>query len=142
MPRILSIDYGRRRTGLAVTDPLQLVAGGLCTVPTAELLPFIVRYVAEHDVQTIVVGQPTQTDGLPSENWPRVQAFLGRLRQQLPQIQVELFDERFTSCLAHQAMLQAGLPRHKRQDRALVDQISATIILQSYMEAHPSDRGN
>lgn len=135
MPRILSIDYGKRRTGLAVTDPLQLIAGGLCTVETPQLLAYIQNYVSREEVERIVVGLPTQTNGQPSENQARVREFVGRLRKALPNIPVEFYDERFTSVLAHQAMLESGIGRKRRQDKALVDEISATIILQSYMES-------
>lgn len=135
MPRILSIDYGKRRTGLAVTDPLQLIAGGLCTIETPQLLAYIQNYVSREEVERIVVGLPTQTNGQPSENQARVREFVGRLRKALPNIPVEFYDERFTSVLAHQAMLESGIGRKRRQDKALVDEISATIILQSYMES-------
>lgn len=135
MGRILSIDYGRERTGLAVTDPLQLIANGLTTVPTASLLDFITDYVRKEQVERIIVGQPKQTNGEDSENMKRVAPFVARLRKMLPDIPVELFDERFTSVLAHQTMLQGGLKKKARQDKALVDEISATIILQDWMEA-------
>ncbi len=135
MGRILSIDYGKKRTGLAVTDPLQIIANGLTTVPTSELMAFIKGYVGREQVERIIVGQPKQADGADSENMKRVEPFVQRLRKELPDIPVEYFDERFTSVLAHQAMLQGGLKKKDRQNKALVDEISATIILQGWMES-------
>ncbi|MDO4211226.1 MAG: Holliday junction resolvase RuvX [Bacteroidales bacterium] len=132
--RILSIDYGKKRTGLAVTDPMQIIAGGLTTVDTKELLAYIVNYVGREPVETIVIGLPTQPNGQPSENQARVRSFTGELKKALPNIEVEFYDERFTSVMAHQVMLDSGLGRKRRQDKALVDEISATIILQNYLE--------
>ena len=134
--RILAIDYGKKRTGLAVPDPLQLIANGLCTVATTELERYLLDYVAREPVERIVVGQPRQMNGQDSENMVRIQPFVNRLRRILPQVPVELFDERFTSVLAHRAMLESGISRKARQNKALVDEISATIILQGWMEAH------
>ena len=133
--RVLAIDYGKKRTGLAVTDPLQLIAGGLGTVPTAELERFVVDYVAREPLERIVVGQPRQMNGADSENMARIRPFVNRLRKLLPDTPVEFFDERFTSVLAHRAMLESGIGRKARQNKALVDEISATIILQGWMEA-------
>jgi len=135
MPRILSIDYGRKRTGLAVTDPLQIIAGGLATVATAQLPAFLRDYCRREAVERIVMGLPVQTNGQPSENQQRVRRFAASLGKLLPGIPVEFHDERFTSVLAHRAMIDGGLGRKRRQDKALVDEISATIILQSYMES-------
>lgn len=132
--RILSIDYGKRRTGLAVTDPMQIIAGGLTTVDTKELLTFLKDYTSREAVETIVVGLPTQPNGQPSENQARVRSFTGELRKALPDIKVEFYDERFTSVMAHQTMLDSGIGRKRRQDKALVDEISATIILQDYLD--------
>lgn len=132
--RILSIDYGKRRTGLAVTDPMQIIAGGLTTVDTKELLNFLKEYTSREAVETIVVGLPTQPNGQPSENQARVRSFTGELRKALPAINVEFYDERFTSVMAHQVMLESGIGRKRRQDKGLVDEISATIILQNYLE--------
>lgn len=132
--RILSIDYGKRRTGLAVTDPMQIIAGGLTTVDTKELLTFLKDYTSREAVETIVVGLPTQPNGQPSENQARVRSFTGELRKALPDIKVEFYDERFTSVMAHQTMLESGIGRKRRQDKALVDEISATIILQDYLD--------
>lgn len=132
--RILAIDYGKKRTGLAVTDPLQLIAGGLTTVETKTLLKFIKDYVEREPVETIVIGLPMQPNGMPSENQERVRSFTGELKKALPEIPVEFYDERFTSVLAHRAMIDSGIGRKRRQDKALVDEISATIILQNYLE--------
>lgn len=139
MARILSIDYGKKRTGLAVTDPLQMIANGLTTVDTAQLLDFIADYLSKEQVERIVVGYPKQTNGEDSENMKRITPFVNRLRKLYPTITVELYDERFTSVLAHRAIIESGIGRKARQDKALVDKISATIILQDYMErkTHP-----
>ena len=135
MARILSIDYGKKRTGLAVTDPLQIIAGGLATVSTSELFDYLQAYIAREEVERIVIGEPRQPNGLPSENLQRVQQFVNRWRKAVPQIPIEFYDERFTSVLAHQAMIEGGLKKKARQDKALVDEISATIILQDYMRS-------
>ena len=135
MARILSIDYGKKRTGLAVTDPLQLIAGGLATVATYELYDYLQQYVAREDVERIVIGEPRQPNGQPNENLARVQQFVNRWRKAMPQIPIEYYDERFTSVLAHQAMIAGGLKKKARQDKALVDEISATIILEDYMRS-------
>ena len=135
MARILSIDYGKKRTGLAVTDPLQLIAGGLATVSTSTLFDFLKQYVAQESVERIVIGEPRQPNGQPSENLERVRQFVNRWRKAMPQIPIEYYDERFTSVLAHQAMIDGGLKKKARQDKALVDEISATIILEDYMRS-------
>lgn len=134
MARILSIDYGKRRTGLAVTDPCQIIAGGLTTVETPTLIKFLQDYVAKEPVERFVVGLPKQTNGLDSENLPRVQAFVHKLEAVFPDIPVEWWDERYTSVMAHQVMLDSGIGKKARQNKALVDEISATIILQGWME--------
>lgn len=133
--RILSVDYGRKRTGLAVTDPLQIIAGGLATVSTSELFDYLKKYIECEQVERIVIGEPRQPNGEPSENLQRVQQFVNRWRKAVPEVPIEFYDERFTSVLAHQAMLQGGLRKKARQDKALVDEISATILLQDYMES-------
>lgn len=143
--RILSVDYGKKRTGLAVTDPLQIIANGLVTVATSELLEYIKQYVQREEVETIVIGEPRQPNGEPSENLQRVRSFAGVLRRELDamrengtlghDIRLEWYDERFTSVLAHQAMLTSGIGKKARQNKALVDEISATIILQDYMRS-------
>ena len=135
MARILAIDYGKKRTGLAVTDVLQIIANGLTTVPTHTLMDFIFDYVKREPVERIVVGLPKQMNNQPSENMVRIEPFVNRLRKVLPNIPVEYVDERFTSVLAHQAMLDGGLKKKDRQRKELVDEISATIILQSYMDS-------
>lgn len=135
MARILSIDYGKKRTGLAVTDPLQIVPGGLATVNTSGLLQFLLDYTAREQVERIVIGEPKQADGTPSENMGRVREFVALWRKRMPQIPIEYYDERFTSVLAHRAMLDGGLSKKARRDKALVDEISATIILQDYMSS-------
>ena len=135
MSRILSIDYGKRRTGLAVTDPLQIIAGGLATVSTSELYDYLVAYVSREPVERIVIGKPIQPNGQPSENLARVEQFVNRWRKNQPQLPIEYVDERFTSVLAHRAMIDGGLKKKARQNKALVDEISATIILQSYLES-------
>ena len=135
MARIVSIDYGKKRTGLAVTDPLQLIAGGLATVATSELYEWLCSYVQREQVERLVIGEPRQPNGLPSENLERVRQFVNRWRKQQPQIPIEYFDERFTSVLAHRAMIDGGLKKKARQDKALVDEISATIMLQDFMRS-------
>ena len=135
MARTLSIDYGRKRTGIAVTDPLQIIAGGLATVSTSELFGWLEQYISHEQVERIVIGEPRQSNGQPSENLQRVQQFVSRWRKAHPELPVDYYDERFTSVLAHQAMLDGGLKKKARQDKALVDEISATIILQSYLES-------
>ena len=135
MSRLLSVDYGKKRCGIAVTDPLQIVPGGLATVATSELLAFLKDYTSREQVERIIIGEPKQPNGQPSENLPLVKAFAAQLRKALPEIPVVFYDERFTSVLAHKAMLDGGLRRKARQDKALVDEISATIILQDYMNS-------
>jgi len=136
--RILSVDYGVRRTGLAVTDPLKIIAGGLTTVETPQLMRFLKDYSARETVERFVVGFPRQTNGRDSENLPRVLAFVEQLKKTFPGVPVDMWDERYTSVLAHQTMLQSGIGKKARQNKALVDEISATIILQGWMEG----RGN
>ena len=135
MARILAIDYGKKRTGLAVTDELQIIANGLTTVATVDLVDFILDYVAKEPVERIVVGMPKQMNNQPSENMGRIRPFVGHLRKLLPEIPVEYHDERFTSVLAHQAILASGIGKMARRNKELVDEVSATIILQSYMES-------
>ena len=127
-------DYGRKRTGLAVTDTLQMIANGLTTVPSGELTRFLADYVSCEPVERFVVGLPKQMNNELSENMRYVEAFVTHLKRTIPDIPVEYYDERFTSVLAHKAMLDGGLKKKKRQDKGLVDEISAVIILQSYLE--------
>lgn len=133
--RILSVDYGKKRTGLAVTDPLQIIANGLVTVATSDLMRFLKEYCAKEAVSTIVVGEPWQPNGKPSENLQRVRSFVELLKKNFPDKEIVLYDERFTSVIAHRTMIDAGLHKKARQDKSLVDEISATIILQDYMES-------
>lgn len=135
MARIVSIDYGRKRTGLAVTDPLQIIAGGLATVATSELFEWLLAYVAREQVERIVIGEPRQLNGEPSENLARVQQFVNRWRKANPNIPIDYYDERFTSVMAHQVMIDGGLHKKARQNKGLVDEISATIILEDYMRS-------
>ena len=119
----------------AVTDPLQIIAGPLTTVDTRDLLAFIDDYIGREQVERIVVGYPRRLDGSDSENMRRITPFVNRLRKIYPSVQVDLFDERFTSVIAHKAIIDSGIPRKARQDKALVDKISAAIILEEYMAA-------
>ena len=135
MARILSVDYGKKRSGVAVTDPLQIIAGGLATVATYQLMKFIEEYMSRENVEMIVIGEPKQTNGQPSENLQRVKQFVEKWENTHPDVPIVYYDERFTSVLAHQAMIQGGLKKKARQDKALVDEISATIILQSFLES-------
>ena len=135
MSRILAIDYGTRRTGIAVSDPLRLIAGGLETVETRQLEKWLADYFAREDVGTIVLGKPAQMDGTPSETWRFIEPLAVRLRQAWPDKEVTFYDERFTSVLAHRTILESGIGKMARRDKALVDKISATIILQSYMDS-------
>lgn len=135
MGRILAIDYGTKRTGIAVTDPLRIIANGLETVPTHMLQTWLKQYLAAQPVDIIVVGKPTQMDGAPSETMAHITPLAEKLRAEYPNKQVVLHDERFTSCLAHRAIIDGGVPKMARRDKALVDTVSATIILQSYLES-------
>ena len=120
---------------MAVTDPLQLIAGGLATVSTSELFDWLKGYISREDVERIVIGEPRQPNGEPSENLARVQQFVNRWRKAVPNVPIEYYDERFTSVLAHQVMLDSGIGKKARQNKGLVDEISATIILEDYMRS-------
>ena len=135
MGRILGIDYGRKRTGIAVTDPLQIIAGNLATVPTHTLMQFIKDYMARETVERIVVGQPTQLNGEPSESMKYITPFVNRLRKELPDMPIVMYDERFTSTIAHQAMIDGGMKKSDRRDKSRVDAIAATIILNDYLQS-------
>ncbi|MFT3740021.1 MAG: Holliday junction resolvase RuvX [Breznakibacter sp.] len=135
MGRILAIDYGKKKTGLAVTDPLQIVANGLDTVPSKDVVAFLERYIKSEAVDLFVLGHPVQNSGEESESMRYIRPFYNTLKNKFPHIPVEWVDERFTSKLAFQTMIGAGLKRTDRQNKELVDKISATIILQSYMES-------
>ena len=140
MGRILAIDYGKKRTGLAVTDTLQLIANGLETVATHTLLQYLKEYIAKEPVDTIVVGLPKQMNGEPSESMRYIEPFVATLRKTFPQIPVEMYDERFTSTIAHKAMIDGGMKKSDRRDKARVDSIAATIILTDYLQ-HRDMRG-
>jgi len=133
--RILSLDIGRKRTGVAVTDPLKIIANGLTTIPTHTIFDFLTAYFEKENVELLVVGYPVQMNNTPSEAVTYVIPVLNRLKKVFPQLKVELVDERFTSKLAMQAMIDGGMKKKDRQNKATVDTISATIILQSYLES-------
>lgn len=135
MGRILAIDYGQKRTGIAVTDNLQLIANGLCTLKSFEVMTFLEDYFKKEKVDTIVIGYPKTLQNTASESLRYINPFLKQLTKKFPDLHIVQYDERFTSQIAFQAMLDSGIGRMKRQDKALVDKISATIILQSYMES-------
>jgi len=133
MGRLLAIDYGVKRTGIAVTDELQIIASALTTVETKDLLVFLKNYVSNEQVDKFIVGLPKQMDNTASESEVHIQKFLEKLTVDIPEISVERFDERFTSKMAFQTMIDSGLSKKQRRNKALVDEISATLILQSYM---------
>ncbi len=133
MARILAIDYGLKRTGIAVTDELQIIASGLTTVATKELIPFLKDYVVKESVELFLVGLPKQMNNEPSQSEAFINPFLNRLKVTFPKIPIERVDERFTSKIAFQTMIDGGLNKKQRKNKALVDQISATLILQSYL---------
>ncbi|WP_455063277.1 Holliday junction resolvase RuvX [Prevotella sp.] len=136
MGRILAIDYGKKRTGLAVTDPLRIIANGLATIPTSDIFDYLTQYVAKESVDQLVIGKPIQPNGQPSENLARVENFVNRWRKLHPEMPIDYYDERFTSVIAHQAMIAGGVKKKTRRgDKGLVDEISATIILQDYMRS-------
>jgi putative Holliday junction resolvase len=137
MARILAIDYGQKRVGLAVTDPLQIIANGLDTVPTAGVLDYLKKYLEKEPVEKMVIGLPKQMNGEESEMMKYIRPFVVALQKAFPEMEIVYVDERFTSVLAQKAMLDGGLKKKDRQNKALVDKISATIILQSYMEKPP-----
>jgi putative Holliday junction resolvase len=132
--RILSIDYGRKRIGLAVTDPMQMIANGLDTVSPQDIFLFLEKYLANNAVEKFVIGLPKQMNGAESETMGDIRAFATALGRKFPDVPIEFFDERFTSVLAHQAMIESGISKKARQNKALVDKISATIILQGFLE--------
>ena len=136
MGRILGIDYGRKRCGIAVTDPLKIIANGLTTVPSHTLIDFLQGYVAKESVEKIIVGLPKQLNGNPSESMNYITPFLNRLRKVLPDIPVEMYDERFTSTIAHKAMLDGGMKKKARQNKEIVDTIAASIILNDYLQSN------
>ena len=134
MKRLLAIDYGVKRCGIAVTDPLQIIASGLTTIATTDLIPFLKKYTSEEVVEKIIIGKPKQMNNEDSEIETDIQQFIDKLKTELPLIDIEREDERFTSKMAFQTMIDGGLKKKQRQNKALIDQISATIILQSYLK--------
>jgi len=132
--RILAIDYGTKRTGIAVSDPLQIIANGLDTLPTDKVLDFLTQYLAAEEVDTIVVGEPMYPDGNPAQIAHLVVGFVRQLRRAFPQVEIAMQDERYTSEEAKEAIRQSGVGQKKRRDKSLVDKISAVIILQNFME--------
>ena len=136
MGRILAIDYGRKRSGIAVTDPLKIIANGLTTVPSHTLIEFIQGYVAKESVEKIVVGLPKQLNGDPSESMKYITPFLNRLKKVIPDIPVEMYDERFTSTIAHKAMIDGGMKKSDRRNKEIVDTIAASIILNDYLQSN------
>ena len=133
MGRILAFDYGTKRIGIAVTDPLQLIASGLKTVETSEILPFLKAYCTDEEVVLFVVGLPKQMNNLPSESEQFIKSFIRNLKRTFPEIPIKRADERFTSKMALQSMIDSGIKKKQRQNKAMVDEISATLILQSYL---------
>ncbi|MBR3407569.1 MAG: Holliday junction resolvase RuvX [Paludibacteraceae bacterium] len=135
MGRILAIDYGRKRTGLAVTDPLRITASPLLTVETAQLVAWLRDYFAREQVDEVVIGHPTQMNGQESESMNYIRPFLGLFRKTFPDKPITMYDERFTSVLAHRAMIAGGMKKKDRQNKAVVDRIAACIILEDYLES-------
>ena len=134
MPRILSIDYGGKRTGIAVTDPFKIIATGLTTVETPKLMAFLKDYFSKEQVEEVIIGMPLNWDDTATHATPLVQKFIKDFQKNFPQIPIQEVDERFTSKMASQAMLQMGLKKKQRQNKAMVDEIAATIMLQEYMQ--------
>ena len=133
MARILAIDYGKKRTGIAVTDALQLIASGLTTIATNEVIDFLTNYFKNEEVALLVIGEPKQMNNEPSESEQLIVPFIETLSKQFPDMEIKRIDERFTSKMAFQTMVDSGLKKKQRQNKALIDEISATIILQSYL---------
>lgn len=129
----MAIDYGAKRTGIAITDDMQIIATGLTTVDTPKLLSFLMEYFKKEKVETILVGDPKQMNGMPSESAEMINAFVKKLRNQVNEIEIVRVDERFTSKLAFQSLIQGGAKKKQRQDKGLIDEISATILLQDYL---------
>ena len=133
MGRILALDFGQKRTGVAITDELQIIASGLTTIATVELISFLKEYVLKENIELFLVGEPKQMNYKASKNEAIIKPFLKKLEKEFPNIQIKRVDERFTSKMAFQTMIESGLKKGKRKNKALVDEISATIILQSYL---------
>lgn len=135
MGRLISIDFGRRRCGIAATDSLRIVANGVTTVATAELIDFVKRYIAGQQVEGVIVGYPRDMHGDPSESVKYLTPVINRLKKEIAPIPLIYFDERFTSVLAHRAMIDGGMKKMDRRDKAIVDEISATIILNDFLQS-------
>ena len=135
MGRILAIDYGKKRTGLAVTDPLRITANPLLTIETKELINWLQTYFEKEKVDIVVIGHPTQMNGEDSESMNYIRPFIGNFKKQFPTIPITMYDERFTSVLAHQAIIAGGMKKKDRQDKAIVDKIAACIILEGYLDS-------
>ncbi|MGR7813582.1 Holliday junction resolvase RuvX [Lacinutrix undariae] len=135
MGRVLAIDFGTKRTGIAITDEMQIIASGLTTVDTKQLIPFLKTYITEENVELFVVGEPKQLNNEASESEVAIIPFLEKLKKAIPEIPVVRVDERFTSKMAFQTMIDSGLSKKQRKNKAMIDEISATIILQSYMSS-------
>jgi len=135
MGRILAIDYGRKRTGLAVTDPLRITANPLLTIETNQLVNWLADYFARETVDEVVIGHPTQMNGEDSESMNYIRPFMGVFKKTFPDKPITMYDERFTSVLAHRAMIDGGMKKKDRQDKAVVDKIAACIILEDYLES-------
>jgi putative holliday junction resolvase len=133
MARIMALDYGLKRTGIAVTDEMQIIASGLATVPTNDLLKYLEKFFEEEDVELVLVGEPKQMDNTASQSEVSIGEFLVKFEEKFPQMEVKRVDERFTSKMAVRTMIDSGLSKKKRKDKALLDEISATIILQTYL---------
>lgn len=133
MPRILAIDYGEKRTGIAVTDELQIIASGLTTIASAEAISFLKDYFTKENVAKVLIGEPRQMNYEASQSAPIIEAFVEKFKTEFPEMQVIRVDERFTSKLAFQSMIDSGLKKKQRQDKGLIDEISATIMLQDYL---------
>ena len=133
MARILAIDYGKKRTGIAITDELQLIASGLTTIDTKTIISFLSAYFEKENVELLLVGEPKQMNNKPSESEALIQPFIEKLKNKFPDMEIKRVDERFTSKMAFQTMIDSGLKKKQRQNKALIDEISATIILQSYL---------
>ncbi|MEK6492629.1 Holliday junction resolvase RuvX [Myroides odoratimimus] len=133
MARLLSIDFGKKRTGIAVSDELQIIASGLTTVDTEQLLSFLKDYFSKEKVEKVIIGEPKRLNNEPSEVVPLLNSFIEKFTQSFPDMPVERIDERFTSKMAFQTMIDSGLKKKQRQNKALIDEIAATIILQDYM---------
>jgi putative Holliday junction resolvase len=133
MARILSIDYGLKRTGIAVTDDFQIIASGLTTIPSTDIIPFLKTYFSIENVETVLIGEPKQMNGLPSESSEIIEKFISQFHTEFPNMKMERVDERFTSKMAFQTMIDSGLKKKQRQNKALIDEIAATILLQDYL---------